>query len=67
MFRTSTHAMENVMRECLNVDRDVYLTTTAGSLAIETVAASALEDRVHVMENVALDTTFVASAADPIT
>lgn len=55
------------MRECLNVDIDVYLTTTAGSLAIETVTTSALADGVHVMENVVLDTTFVAGAADPIT
>lgn len=54
------------MRECSNVGRDVFLTTTAGSMAIETVAASALADRVHVMENVVLDTLFVASVADPI-
>ena len=55
--------MKNVMRECSNVVRDVFLTTIAGALAIATVTASALADRVHVMENVVLATIFVAIVA----
>ena len=55
--------MKNVMRECSNVVRDVFLTTIAGVLAIVSVTASALADRVHVMENVVLATIFVAIVA----
>ena len=50
--------MENVITECSNVDRDVFLTTTAGS-----VKTSALADRVHAMGIVVLVTLFVAIVA----
>ena len=63
MCQANTHAMENVMMECSNVDKDVFLTTTAGSLAIVTVTASALADRVHVMEITVLITLFVVIVA----
>ena len=63
MFQTGTHAMENVITECSNVDRDVFLTTTPGSLAIVTVKTSALADRVHAMGIVVRVTLFVAIVA----
>ena len=55
--------MENVITECSNVDRDVFLTTTAGSSAIVTVKTSALADRVLAMGIVVLVTLFVAIVA----
>ena len=63
MFQAGTHAMENVITECSNVDRDVFLTTTAGSSAIVTVKTSALADRVLAMGIVVLVTLFVAIVA----
>jgi hypothetical protein len=63
VFQASTHATENVMTECSNVDGDVFLTTIAGSSAIVTVKASALADRAHAMGIVVLVTLFVAIVA----
>ena len=63
MFQVGAHATENVMRKCSNVDKDVFLMTTAMSMAIATVAASALAERVHAMGRVVLVTISVVIVA----
>ena len=55
--------MANVMMECSNVDKDVFLTTTAMSMVIETVRANALAERVLAMGSVVLVTIFVVIVA----
>ena len=62
-FQAGSPVMENAMRGCSNVDKDVFLTIIAISMAIEIVETNALEDKVHAMENVDLGISFVQIAA----